>query len=116
MKQAFPAKFRLRYKADFRALRHGKKFVCTSLRFNFIPNRQEHARLGFAVSRRYGKAVYRNRFKRKLRNVFRCHAVRRAGVDILVIPQLNHQAGLNINEDMLTGLNRILHSIMEGKV
>ncbi len=85
--------------------------MCTSLRFTFMPNQQDHARLGFAVSRRYGKAVYRNRFKRKLRNIFRCHAVRRIGVDILVVPQLNQQAGLHINEDMLTGLNRILHSI-----
>jgi len=52
------------------------------------PARGEQSRLGITTSRRFGKAVIRNRMKRMLREFFRTH---QAGIspaqDILVIPK-----------------------------
>ena len=44
------------------------------------------ARIGFAVSRRVGGSVVRNRLKRQLRMVMRAHTWQ-PGFDIVVIPQ-----------------------------
>jgi len=68
-----------------------------------------YARLGFAVSRRYGMAVVRNRFKRQLREVFRQHTVRSQGVDILVIPKSPYRNGTDTKGDMQSGLDRIFY-------
>jgi len=38
--------------------------------------KQEHAKLGIAVSRRVGDAVERNRLKRKIREIFRLNPER----------------------------------------
>jgi len=68
-----------------------------------------YARLGFAVSRRYGMAVMRNRFKRQLREVFRQHTVRTQGVDILVIPKFPYRNSIDSKGDMQSGLDRIFY-------
>jgi ribonuclease P protein component len=56
-------------------------------------SRNRHSRLGITVSRRFGKAVARNRMKRMLRELFR---TRRAEVtpakDILIIPKAGANA------------------------
>ncbi len=57
-----------------------------NLRFVYRENNLSHARLGLAVSRKYGNAVMRNRLKRVLRERFRQHAIVTEPVDILVFP------------------------------
>ena len=52
----------------------------------YTVNDLQHARLGLAVSRKYGNAVERNRLKRRWRECFRNSGIRRFGVDILLIP------------------------------
>ena len=52
------------------------------------PNRQEHARLGLAVSRKKLKtAVARNRIKRLIRECFREQQESLASLDLVVMPQ-----------------------------
>ena len=42
--------------------------------------------MGIGVSRRFGNAVERNRVKRMIREVFRCHKPFFYGVDVIVQP------------------------------
>jgi len=78
-------------------MKQGKRFRVSGLNLVIAPNDCNHARLGLAVSTKYGNAVQRNRLKRCLRSAFRQHHIRLKSFDILAIPtpQLNHE---NINE------------------
>ncbi|MFC2036570.1 ribonuclease P protein component [Chloroflexota bacterium] len=65
-------KHRLRANADFqRNRRKGRTFVHRLLVMSILPNDQEHSRFGFAVGRRVGKAVDRNKIKRRMRESVR---------------------------------------------
>jgi len=54
-------------------------------------NQLPHARLGLAVSRKYGNAVARNRLKRSIRAAFRQHPVGSEAIDLLIMPQASQQ-------------------------
>ncbi|MDX8414537.1 MAG: ribonuclease P protein component [Mariprofundales bacterium] len=85
--QTFPPSSRLRNKGDFDGMRRGKRLHRHGLRLVYRRNDRSHARLGLAVSRKYGNAVQRNRLKRMLRSAFRQHPICRCGWDILIMPQ-----------------------------
>jgi ribonuclease P protein component len=82
-------------------MKQGKRFRVLGLNLVIAPNACSHARLGLAVSTKYGNAVQRNRLKRCLRNAFRQHGIRNQMIDILAIPtpQLNAN---NITEQRMT--------------
>ena len=71
---AFPRQERLTRKRDFEAaFRTGRKsvgplFVCYAVR-----RESQGRKFGFAVSRKVGKAVVRNRLKRYVRETYRTH-------------------------------------------
>ncbi len=67
-------------------MKQGKRFTVLGLNLIVAPNACSHARLGLAVSRKYGNAVLRNRLKRCLRSAFRQHDIRHKSIDILAIP------------------------------
>ena len=53
-----------------------------------LPRTRRGARLGIAVSRRTGNAVFRNRIKRRVREVFRRHRKELSGAtDYVVVPR-----------------------------
>jgi ribonuclease P protein component len=75
---------RLRRRRDFIAVmrngrRSGRRLVGVAARSNGLP----HSRWGFAVGRRAGNAVARNRTRRRLREIMRQLPLR-AGLDIVV--------------------------------
>jgi len=67
-------------------MKQGKRFRVLGLNLIVAPNACNHARLGLAVSTKYGNAVQRNRLKRCLRSAFRQHPIRNKNIDILAIP------------------------------
>lgn len=71
----------------------------------------QHARLGLAVSRKYGNAIRRNRLKRRLRECFRLNGVRAESVDVLVVPLCDWKQAKNVNRDMDQGLKQIMNRI-----
>jgi ribonuclease P protein component len=65
-------KYRLRANADFQRLRReGRTLLHSLLVISVLPNHLEHSRFGFAVGRQIGKAVERNRIKRRMREAVR---------------------------------------------
>lgn len=52
-----------------------------------------HPRLGLVVSRKFGNAVARNRFKRRLRELFRRNKALCRSLDIVALPSKRPEAG-----------------------
>ena len=68
----FAPSHRVRRRADFDAIfKAGRRFTIGPLTVHGRPNGLPHCRLGLAVSRRFGNAVQRNAFKRRMREAFR---------------------------------------------
>ena len=59
---------------------------------HWADNELGHPRLGLVVSTRYGNAVARNRFKRRIREVFRTHKAEIGSRDIVVLPSKRPEA------------------------
>lgn len=85
----FPKELRLRKPAEFRnVFQNGKKIVTHTLVFHALKTNLEDSRLGLAVSRKVGKAVRRNKVKRRIREVFRCvHRTLPGSYDLVVYPR-----------------------------
>ena len=65
-------KYRLRLNADFQRVRQeGKSWANRLVVLCALRNDLEHSRFGFAVSKRIGKAVVRNRVRRRMREAVR---------------------------------------------
>ncbi len=86
-KARFPSEFRLKRRTDFkRVYESGTKRVGRYFTIFILPTGKE-GRIGIVVSRRFGKAVERNRIKRLIREAYRLNRVKFAGMDIVVIPR-----------------------------
>ena len=103
MGDAYPKAARLRRDADFSAVRtrgrrvHGRQAV---VRVAARPSGP--ARLGIGVSRAYGDAVRRNRFRRLVREAFRALLPTLPPCDLLVQPRRD------LREPTLAGLREDL--------
>jgi ribonuclease P protein component len=68
----------LRRRADFdRVFAHGRHNSGRLLAVRSVPNEEAWTRYGFSVSKRVGKAVTRNRVRRRLRELMRSLTLRR---------------------------------------
>lgn len=84
---SLPKEYRLLNKNDFAGLRSrdSKKMFFKTFKLISLKNEQGHGRLGFAVSRKVGKANVRNLLKRKLREWFRQSSIRHKSYDLMII-------------------------------
>lgn len=91
----FPRALRLRHKQDFDLVfSEGRRCSVGPLTVHARANGQDHCRLGLAVSRRFGNAVRRNAFKRRLREAFRlCHSELPSGYDLVATARQHDIAG-----------------------
>jgi ribonuclease P protein component len=87
--QGFPARFRLRKRADFERVYARRASASDGNLLVFVDrNGLDHPRLGLSVSRKVGGAVVRNRWKRLLREAFRLSRTDLpSGIDMIVIPR-----------------------------
>ncbi|MAD61594.1 MAG: ribonuclease P protein component [Myxococcales bacterium] len=85
--QSFPKSSRLRKRGQFlRAQRVGRRIYTAHLIVYVSKNRDQNNRLGLTVSKKVGKAHYRNKVKRCIREAFRHSNLRQGqGFDISVI-------------------------------
>ncbi len=64
--------YRLRRNSDFQRVRRlGKFYASPVMVLAFLRNELEYSRFGFVVSKRIGKAVRRNKIKRRMREATR---------------------------------------------
>ncbi len=117
MNQQFPRALRLSRRNDFRrAFRLRCSAGDPTLLVFAHPNDLGLARLGLSVSRKVGPAVFRNRWKRRIRDAFRLHRGEiPAGIDLVVIPRAQVEPELGRIEESLVRLagrlgKRLLHA------
>ena len=87
--QRFPPAYRIRRQSDFQRAYRRRCSASDRLLVVFgCDNGLPHPRLGLSVSRKLGKAVIRNRWKRLLREAFRLRREQLpAGIDLVVVPR-----------------------------
>lgn len=81
---------RLRRRADFLHVREkGHRWQHAAVVMSAAVNGLAHNRYGFIVSKRLGKAVVRNRLRRRLREAVRTiHPQMKPGYDVVIIARL----------------------------
>jgi ribonuclease P protein component len=79
-----PKELRLRHRKDFDSVfQRGRGYNDKLLVLRILPNDLDHNRYGFVTSKRLGKAVVRNRVRRRLREIVR-EAPAAAGYDVVL--------------------------------
>lgn len=53
--------------------------------FKIQENELDHFRIAFAISRKQGSAVVRNKYKRRVREILRTHGFENKNLDVLVL-------------------------------
>jgi ribonuclease P protein component len=101
--------YRLRQNLDFqRVRRNGKSNASPLMVLAFLRNELDYSRFGFVVNKRLGKAVLRNRIKRRMREATRQRAGQiEPGFDLVFIAR---QA---INQASYADIERHLEQLLK---
>ncbi len=103
---------RLRRRADYlRCYRTGRRRHGALAIVYFAPNQLGHPRLGITASRKVGKAVVRQRLKRRIREIYRRWKDRGALPPLDLVIHLKVEAGTSNFETLRAELLRLLGSL-----
>ena len=101
---------RLRRNNDFqRVRREGKSHASPRLVLAFLQNELAYSRFGFVVSKRLGKAVRRNKIKRRMREAIRLQIpYLKPGFDLVLIARqpVNQASYAQIEQDLVNLLTK----------
>lgn len=110
--RGFPKKARLTKRVEFirvktGAVSHTGKMIVVDQKATL----RGHCRLGITVSRKFGKAVLRNQFKRTVREVFRQLDWRNCSFDFHIRPRKRAREALvqEIRDELNTLLGSLIH-------
>ncbi len=102
---------RLRKPREFHYVyKNGRKWIGNYLLLIFIENNLPYSRIGIVVSKKVGKAVLRNKIKRRLREIIRLNIDKiPSGYDIAVISKRNAKIASfwDLKEDLIEGFRSI---------
>jgi ribonuclease P protein component len=90
--------------------RAGKRRSSSHFTVFFRANQLPHSRFGFSIKKALGGAVARNRIRRRIREIVRCHRPEiPAGWDIVIHPKSNaaRAAFAALTEDLLRLLRNV---------
>lgn len=108
---SLPKEHRLLNKKDFASLRSKKalKLYFKTFKVIYIESNLGISRIGFAVSKKVGKANVRNLIKRRVREWFRQSHLKDSGVDIFVVihPKYKLFGKDKFLKELLLELNKI---------
>ena len=106
-----PRKFRLKKKGDFKMIYNQGKSLANSYLVLYSLKRSDHkqARIGITVSKKVGKAVERNKIKRRLREAVKLHLHElKEPFDIIFIarPKIKGISYQDVEKNMVSLLRR----------
>ncbi|MCA8945126.1 MAG: ribonuclease P protein component [Planctomycetes bacterium] len=81
-----------------------------------IENQLGHPRLGLVVSTRFGNAVERNRFKRRIREVFRTHKSDIGSHDVVVLPSKRPESRTSTFDELGESLMKLIQKLASSDV
>lgn len=101
----------LKHNYEFRRLySRGKSAAVACLAVYARKNGREASRVGFTVSNKLGKAVCRNRIRRRLREIYRLHEEELArGLDMVVVARMKSRTAsyAEMERDFLLACGRL---------
>ncbi len=104
---------KVRRRADYlRCYRTGRRRHGPLATLHFVPNELGHPRLGITASRKVGKAVVRQRLKRRIREVYRRWDRRHALPALDLVMHLKPEAGKSDFRTLQAELLRLLSGLL----
>ncbi len=102
---------RLRKPREFQYVyKHGKKWIGKYLLLIYVKNNNPFSRIGIVTSKKVGRAVVRNKIKRRLREIVRLNISKiPSGYDIVVVSKSRAKEVnfWDLREDLLEGFRSI---------
>lgn len=107
---------RLRHRVDFlRCYRRGRRLHGSLATLHFVPNQHEHPRMGITASRKVGRAVVRQRLKRRVREVYRRWSHRGQLPPLDMVVHLKPAAATATFAELEGELQRLLRRLVEAR-